>query len=137
MGKYNKFQAKGQVKTEMHPVWRGIGCLLIVIIPVISFFIMLAISPAILKSGYVPYQLTGYIHFPDWMFRNQITTTIATFLGSLENVWANLLIFIVVLVVLAGVIWLIYSALYQVMGPPRYTEVDAPPSSYKAKKYTR
>ncbi len=137
MAKYNKFQPKTRVTREIHPVWRGIGCLLIVILPIISFLLMLVVSPAILATGFVPYQLTGYVHFPDWMFKTQITAGIARYIGSLENLWANLVIFIVVLVILSGVIWLLYSALYKMVGPARYSEVDAPPTGYKPKKYTR
>jgi hypothetical protein len=137
MGKYQKFEQKPQKKHELHPVWRGIGCILFVVIPLIAYFLMLLVSPFIIATGYVPYQLLGFVHFPDWMFKTQITSSIALYIGSIENLWANLVIFIVILVLLAGVVWLLYSAIYDLVGPARYTELDAPPSKYKAKKYTR
>jgi hypothetical protein len=137
MGKYQRFEEKPRKEHEIHPVWRGIGCILFVVIPLAAYFLMLLVSPFIIATGYVPYQLLGFVHFPDWMFKTQITSSIALYIGSIENLWANLVIFIVILVLLAGVVWLLYSAVYDLVGPARYTELDAPPSKYKAKKYTR
>ena len=137
MSKYMKYQHASPRKKEMHPIWRGIGCILIVIIPLMAFGLMLVIAPAIIKTGLVPYQLLGYVHFPVWAFRFHITSVIAIFIGSLNNLWFNIIVFFVMLLILAGITSLLYSALYQVVGPARYTPLDAPPSKFKSKKYTR
>ena len=39
----------------------------------------------------------------------------------------------IVFSLLTGVFSLLYSIVYQLIGPPRYTAVDAPPSKYKPK----
>ena len=137
MSKYMKYQHASPRKKEMHPIWRGIGCILLVIIPLMAFGLMLVIAPAIIRTGLVPHQLLGYVHFPVWAFRFHITSVIAIFIGSLNNLWFNIIVFFVMLLILAGITSLLYSALYQVVGPVRYTPLDAPPSKYKSKKYTR
>jgi hypothetical protein len=40
MPKYNQYQrtaTPAKEKTKIHPVWRGIGCVMIVVIPVLSY----------------------------------------------------------------------------------------------------
>jgi hypothetical protein len=137
MGKYTRYQLKSPVKKVMHPIWRGIGCILIIVIPLMAYGLMLITAPAIIKTGLVPYQLLGYLHFPVWVFRFHITSAIAVFIGSLKNLWFNIIVFFVMLLILAGITSSLYSALYQLVGPARYTSLDAPPSKHKAKRYTR
>jgi len=137
MGKYAKYHMKTPGKREMNPIWRGIGCLLIVIVPLISYGLMLVVTPAVIKTGLVPYQLQGYAHFPVWAFRYKMTSSIALFIGSFNNMWCSIIVFFVILLLLAGIISLIYTSLYQVVGPARYTPVDAPPTKYSGKRYKR
>jgi hypothetical protein len=121
----------------MNPIWRGVGCILIVIVPLLAFWLMLVLAPPIIATGLVPYQLLGYIQFPAWALRNKITSGIAFFIGSLNHLWLSIIIFLVVLLILSAIISISYTALYQTFGPIRYTPVDAPPSKHKPKKYTR
>jgi hypothetical protein len=137
MAKYAKYQRKSPAKHGMNPVWRGIGCVLIVLMPLLAFGLMMVSTPGIIATGLVPYQLLGYVHFPAWAFRVQITSDIALFIGSINNIGVNIVVFIVILLILAGITSLLYTALYQVVGPARYSSLDAPPSKYKGKKYTR
>ena len=137
MGKYAKFQRKSQPKREINPIWRGIGCLLFVIVPLMAYGLMLIVSPLIIKTGLVPYQMLGYVHFPVWAFKFQITSTVALFIGSLKDLWLNLAVFFLMVLILAVIISFSYTLLYQAIGPARYTAVDAPPSRHKAKVYKR
>ena len=61
----------------------------------------------------------------------------ATFIGSIHNLWMKMLTWFVILLLLTAVASLLYSMIYSLVGPARYTELDALPSKYKAKKYTR
>jgi hypothetical protein len=137
MGKYSKFQRKSPAKKGLHPIWRGIGCIFIIVVPLLAYGLMLVFVPPIIATGKVPPQLLGYVHFPDWAFRYRAISGIATFISSLNNLGVNIVTFFVMLLILTAVASLLYSMIYSVVGPARYSQVDAPPSKYKAKKYTR
>jgi ABC-type multidrug transport system fused ATPase/permease subunit len=137
MGKYALYQRKSVKKRGMNPIWRGIGCLLIVIVLLVSFGLMEVSTPAIIATGKVPYQLLGHIHFPDWAFKFKMTADIASFISGFDNLWMYIITFFVMLLLLTGVASLLYSIIYTLIGPARYSAQDAPPPKYKAKKYTR
>ena len=137
MGKYAKFHRKSPVKRGMNPIWRGIGCILIVIVPLLAYGLMVLVSPLIIATGKVPYQLLGYVHLPEWVFRVRILAGIALFFTSISNLWMNIITFFVMVLILTGVTSLLYALAFALIGPARYTSLDAPPSKYKAKKYTR
>ena len=137
MGKYAKFQRKTPEKKGLNPIWRGIGCILIVIVPLLAYGLMVLFVPVIIATGKVPYQLLGFVQFPDWAYKVRIVADIAIFIGSIQNLWLNIITFFVIVLILTTVASLLYSWIYSVVGPARYTEMDAPPSKHKAKKYTR
>jgi hypothetical protein len=137
MGKYAKYHHKSPEKRRMNPIWRGIGCILIIVVPLLTFGIMLVSVPSIISTGKVPYQLLGRVHFPDWVFKLRITAVIASFINSFDNLWVYIITFFVILLILTSVASLVYSMIYTVVGPARYTEMDAPPPKYKPKVYKR
>jgi hypothetical protein len=137
MGKYAKYQRKPPKKRGLHPIWRGIGCILIIIVPLLAFGMMLVSVPPIIATGKVPYQLLGRVHFPDWAFKVRIVAGIASYISSIDNLWMNIITFFVMLLLLTAVASLLYSLIYTLVGPARYSAQDAPPPKYKAKKYTR
>jgi hypothetical protein len=137
MTKYAKYQRKSAEKKGMNPIWRGIGCILIVIVPLLAYGMMLIFSPLIIATGKVPYQLLGYVQLPEWAFKVRIVADVALFIGSINNLWMNSITFFVMLLILTGVASLLYSMIYSVVGPARYTELDAPPTKYKGKVYKR
>ena len=137
MTAYNKFETGKSAKKPMNPIWRGIGCLLIVLVPLISLGLTAIATPLVITTGYVPNELMGHVIFPDWVLKVPILSAIAGFIASINNLWVSLIIFIVILVILTGISSLIYVGVLQTIGPPRYGETDAPPSKYKAKEYKR
>ncbi len=137
MGKYAKYQRKSPEKRGMHPIWRGIGCILIIVVPLLAFGMMLVLVPPITATGKVPYQLLGRVHFPEWAFKVQTVAVIASYISSIDNLWMNIITFFVMLLILTGVTSLLYSMIYTLVGPARYSEMDAPPPKYKGKVYKR
>ena len=137
MSKYSKYQKDVHVTHEMNPLWRGVGCLLIVLVPLLAYGLMLLVMPPVLATHLVPAELQGFVRFPDWVLKVRVLSSVALFIGSIKNLWLGLLLFLLVLLILAGIISLLYTAVYQAVGPARYTEKDAPPTKYKGKKYTR
>jgi hypothetical protein len=137
MTKYSKYQRKSSEKKGMNPIWRGIGCILIIIVPLLAFGLMVLIVPPIIATGKVPYQLLGYVHFPDWILKLRILADITAFIGSINNLWLNIITFFVIVLILTTVASLLYSVIYAAVGPARYTALDAPPSKHKVKVYKR
>jgi len=137
MGKYAKYQHKSVERRRMNPIWRGIGCILIIIVPLMAFGLMVVFAPSIIATGKVPYQLLGFVHFPDWAFKFRMTAYIASFISSINNLWLNIITFFVMLLILTTVTSLVYSLVYAMVGPARYSAEDAPPPKYKAKAYKR
>ena len=117
MGKFDRYETANVKKKEIpkiHPVWRGIGCLMIIIIPVMAYAaadIFLQAAPGL---GLFP--RTGDI------YRN-INLGFYVLPFSLGTV-----IFTILFSVLGFMVFsLVYSFVYRVAGPPKYGPTDAPP----------
>jgi hypothetical protein len=124
-------------KKGINPIWRGIGCILIVLDLLASYIASIFIVPLLLTTGYVPVELLGHIHFPDWVFKVPVLNGLASLISGFNNLYLSIIVFIVILVLLTGIFSLLYVAFLQFSGPPRYTELDAPPSTHRAKPYKR
>ena len=137
MAKYRKYERKSAPKPGTNPLWRGVGCILIVVVPLISYGLMTVVNPLLMASGLVPVEITGYVKFPDWSLRSPFLSGITSFIGGIDNLWLKLIVFFVILLLLTTISSMVYSMIYQLVGPPRYSERDAPPSKQKAKAYKR
>jgi cytochrome b561 len=137
MGKYTRFQHISPQQKRLHPIWRGIGCILLVIVPLLAFGIMVLSVPALIATGKVPLQLQGYVHFPPWVSKVPIIASITAFISSIHNLWVDLIVFFVILLILAAISSLLYALVYPLVSPPRYSEKDAPPPRHKTKPYKR
>jgi hypothetical protein len=120
-----------------HPVWRGIGCVLMIIVPVMAYALASLLVPVVKATGRVPADLFRRIRFPDWVLRAGLLGDLARFIGRIEDFWALAILFILCLLLLAGLFSFLYSLIYQRIGPPRYTVLDAPPPKRRGREYKR
>ena len=138
MGKYQRSIRVKEKKRQQHPIWRGIGCLIIIIVPIMSYAIGLVTFPLYLDAGLIPYELMGTPQVPDWMWNSP---NVASFLQAIighPNLKAILLLTVVYTVFIGGLLSLMYALIYRAFGPPKYGPQDAPPiRARKVKKYTR
>ena len=137
MGRYSRNQYERKERPQQNPIWRGVGCIIMIVVPLITFGLTVIAIPPVAATGLVPFQLLGHINFPSWVFRTNGLSDIAIFLRGIDNLWLGILLFFVILLLISGVSSVIYTAVLQVIGPPRYSEKDAPPSTHKAKPYRR
>ena len=139
MSKYGSFRKVTPPKNyEPHPIWRGIGCFLIVVLPPISYVIsMLTVDYAIQQGIRLPDGLAGYPTMPKVLFSLPGLVNILYWIQSLNNLYANLIVAFFILVLLGIVTAFFYAMMYRVSGPPQYSEFDAPPPNRKVKKYRR
>lgn len=111
----------------IHPVWRGIGCLLLLLVPIMAWFAAGLVIKSSLSSLF-PYEFSQVIVIPfihvaaldklilqanyyfqntNFMFGQVFLTVIFSFIGF-------------------GIIALLYAIIYRVAGPPRYGPFDIP-----------
>ena len=126
MGKYRQLSRQVPPKErpwEIHPIWRAIGCLLLILIPAISYAAAVLIVERNTKLGwlYVPRELTRTIIIPG--------------IGlAVPHLYANLLAGVVIMLIGFGVLMVVYSLVYSLLGPSRYGPVDSPPVKPPSKR---
>jgi len=110
----------------VHPIWRGIGCFLLIIGPIIAFAgAHLLLEMNLEQKWYpVPRELARSFTLPG------INYTISHF-------FADLLLAVVLLLIGFAFIMVIYAILYSILGPPRYGPMDSPPVRGSGKYYRR
>jgi len=103
MGKYTHYSRPAQPeKRSAHPVWRGIGCLLLILIPILSFAAARTFLQENAQANWIaiPRELTGSVVIPA--------------LGRVS--FAELSCTIVFMVVGFGLMTVLYSMFYRLAG---------------------
>ncbi len=123
---------------QTHVIWRGIGCLLMLIVPIMAFILAtITISLAVTAGWPLPYQLLGTPVMPADLWKIQAITPVLGFIESQNNLYAILLVTVLFIVFLSAVLTFIYAVMYRIVGPSRYGPLDAPPPRVKARGYKR
>lgn len=140
MGKYrtNSRVVQKPLPEGPHVIWRGIGCLMMILIPAISIAAGVETIKYGLDHGWtIPYQLLGTPQLPEVFYKSSGLMTIFGPMIRTQNFYAYAAVSFSYMVVIGGVISVIYAAVYRMIGPARYGPLDAPPPKIKTKKYTR
>ena len=140
MGKYssyNRKQAKPRVVT-VHPVMRGIGCVMIVLVPILSYGIAVLLVNYGFSHGWpIPRGWFGHPTIHPFLLRLEGLRPIWDFLIAQNNLIANLIFAVAIMVVIGGIMSIIYGYIYTLFGPPQYGPTDVPPIRIKVKRYKR
>ena len=140
MGKYTSSARKvvKQKSQGAHAIWRGIGCLMLLIVPAISIAAGYeTVNYGIDHKWNIPYALLGFPKLPDWFYKSSGLTIVFGPLTRIPNFYAHAAVSILYMIVIGGTISVLYAFVYQMTGPARYGPTDAPPPNVKTKKYTR
>lgn len=139
MGKYSSSSRRPPPKPQgPHDIWRGIGCLMILIIPAISIAIGYeTVNYAIEKGWALPYQLMGYPSLPSFFYRSNGLIQVFGPLTTVKNLYTYIAVSIAYMVLIGGIISVVYAIMYRFIGPSQYGPTDAPPPKIKTKRYTR
>lgn len=116
---YNDRQKKSLNKMEIHPIWRGIGFILLIITPVIAYFCSIFLLDENIKNGWV-----------------KIPKDIIAYGNSDPYIYLKIFLTVVFMVLIYGIYTFITFLLFSLFGPKRYGPYDVPNVSYK-KKYKR
>ena len=113
---------------DVHPIWRGIGCILIILMPIIAW----ACAELFMQSQTI-FNLPASWYRPlvipltQWSPLNVILEWFNNLLSGFGFISGTLFFTIIFLFLGYGLLTLIYAVVYRVFGPPRYTQVDAKP----------
>lgn len=123
MGRYRSY-TRQEVKErpwEVHPIWRGFGCILIILIPIMSYAAAVIVVRENLVNNWVilPEELTGSFVIP--------------YLGA-RVFFADIAATLLFMFIGYGILVLIYSVMYRIVGPSRYGPLDSPPIKRKPKR---
>ena len=115
--RYSKYRREETSKVrQTNPIWRGIGCILMLITPIVSF----AIANEIMLSGVVQ----DFIYLPPTL---RYTVTLPVIGVPVPFFYGTLSLTVVVMVALFAAFFVVYSALYKILGPSPYGPTDVPP----------
>lgn len=140
MGKYSSLSRKRITPKSdgPHEIWRGIGCLMMLIIPAISIAAGVSTVNYGLKHNWpIPYQLLTAPVLPKFFYKSSGLLAIFYPLTQIQNFYAYVAVSILYAILIGGVISLVYAIIYRLVGPSRYGPLDAPPPKIKTKRYTR
>ncbi len=139
MGKYGSRVRKAAApkRGTVNPYMRGIGCLLMLIVPFFSY-----VAGDLLASqgfGYqiIPAEWYGYITVPPALANFAGLNIVFGLLAKIEHLPATLAIAVVVLILVGGIISVIFGWMYSLFAPSQYGPMDVPPPRVKTKKYKR
>lgn len=140
MGRYSQVRQRppNVQRGEIHPVMRGIGCVLLAIVPLISYgSAVLLVNYGIKKGWPIPPNWLGTPQIHPLLLKLQGMRLVWNFLINQTNLMANLFFAVAIAVLIFGVISILYGALFRIMGPPEYGPTDVPPVRVKVKRYKR
>lgn len=140
MGRYTSYQKQqGPInRGQIHPVMRGIGCVLLAIVPLISYgSAVLLVNYGAKKGWPIPPDWLGTPNIPSLLWKLQGLRTALGFVQAQTNLMANIIFAIALTVFIFGVLSIIYGFMFKLLGPPQYGPNDAPPIRKKVKRYKR
>jgi len=140
MGKYRSNIVKKEKTTVEHPhsIWRGIGCMLMLIIPTVSFALATLLIDYGLDSKWpIPRELLGKLTLPPFIMNSEGLRFVFSPLTQVQHFSAVAITTALIMFLTGGLISLIYAWVYRFTGPARYGPTDVPPSGSKPKKYVR
>lgn len=140
MGKYKSSATRREKPKPKGPhfIWTGLGCLMMIIIPVISFAAAYeTVNYGLDHEWSLPYQLLGTPQLPEIVYKSDALWSVLGPLTNIKNLYAYAAVGFLFMILLSGIISFIYAVIYRMLGPSRWGPLDVPPPRIKTKKYTR
>jgi len=116
---YYEDKSVKSARPKIHPIWRGIGFVFLVLSPFIAYFSSVIVIQENSRNKWfsIPYDLIAK--------------------GSDPLIYVKLLISIAILFIIYLVFSFITFVVYRLFAPPRYGPNDVPRVSYRGRKYKR
>ena len=126
-----RFQEKPKDKGP-HPIWRGFGCILVVVILMMSYATADLLIQENFHQGWVV--LPPYLNFPLSIPSVPIPSVGTTPAINISNLFVNLVVTIVLALLLFTIISIVYSIVYRASGGGRPGPMDAAPIKRRGKQ---
>ncbi len=112
---------------KVHPVWRGIGCILLLLIPIMSWYITALLLQSNQKA-LIPSELTKVVAIPVIGVGeiDRVIIQVNHYFDSIHFVFGQVFFTIIFSVLGFGILSFLYAIFYRVAGPPRYGPFDVP-----------
>ena len=125
MGKYDSYnpQSYKAARSEgVHPVWRGIGCVLMILIPIMAFAGAVLLVQANLEQKWLPtpYELAQPVLLP--------------YFGRVNYLYAYLLVAVILSLIGFALLSVVYALVYNLIGPSQYGPVDSLPVRHQKRR---
>jgi hypothetical protein len=117
MGRYTIIKKVEKKRPEIHPIWRGVGFILMVITPFMAYAGARLLLDENTKSGWA--QIPAQFYFPNFPIPDIAVVAFVTLI-----LW----------IAFYAVLSLFTFLLFRMFGPPRYSGTDLPPISRKIHK---
>jgi len=142
MGKYSNTFTQKELpkKNQTHEIWKNLGCLMMLIIPVLSVASASETVKWILTlegKRIFPRQMLGIPRPPDFFYNSDGLMAIFKLVTGFENFYAIAVVSLIFMLLLSGLISMVYAAVYSRVAPSRYGPLDAPPQKIRVKKKSR
>ncbi len=129
MGKYSQYERKGPERQyDIHPIWRGIGFMLIILI-----FIISVAAAAYFSDDSVASQ--EWVRQLPYALRQSVTVPFVDY--RITRFGVKVIFTILFAMGLYSFLALLYAVIYRVFGPRRYRDPDVPPQRPKYVKAPR
>ncbi len=114
MPKYNQYSATAEyeskkTKRTIHPVWRGVGFIIMIVIPIVAYFLSVRFLELNAVNNWMPIP------------REFLST------GKDELVYIKVGLTLIASLLVYGVFMLAGTLTLSIFGPPRYGVMDEPP----------
>ena len=140
MGKYTSsaIKRKPPKTNEPHYIWQGLGCLISILVAVISMAAgQLTVDYLIKNKFEIPAEMLGSPTLPNLVTRSSGLTSLFGWITQIDNFYAVALATLVFMILIGGFASLLYTFAYRFVAPPRYGPQDIPPPNFKVKKFKR
>ena len=139
MGKYTFSRPQSiQRNRDVHPLMRGIGCIMMVVVPILAYGTsMLVVNYGVSQGWPLPPEWFGPPTLHPLLWKLQGLQPVLYWLQGQINLEAYLFFTAVITGVVGVVMILLYGYIYTIFGPSRYGPLDAPPTRKKFKPYKR
>lgn len=140
MGKYNRRSnapSGPNPKTTVNPYMRGIGCLMMVIVPVFAYAVGHYLAEENFAWQIFPPAWYAPLAISPALAQNVVFGLIAPILANNPIYPAGLAIALFVIIVVGGIVSIVYGYMYTLLAPSKYGPTDVPPPRVKTKKYKR
>lgn len=124
-------------RNTVNPYMRGIGCLLMLIVPVFAYGVGDLLADRGFGYPVIPQEWYGTVQFPSIVYSSTTLAWVATRVSQIPHLLATLAIAVIVMILVGGILSVIFGWMYSLFAPSHYGPMDVPPPRIKTKKYKR